>query len=230
MFSINKIEKRLDNEKILILVDGWGFNKYFYFLIKKFIPKCYGYIHYSYSDEILNQNPDNTKNNIKKLTSLIENDVNNLILIKPRLVYLYGQSLGGLFCLIVVDKIKTKKVMLVAPGCNLAEAFWLGEYTQEIKNKMIKESNMSLEKLKNDWQDISPDFYFKNNSLSSNFFIIMSKKDRAIPISNGKKFIDLLNDKNIMLKIKWSNLSHRSTLVKELIFIKNFRKWILDLY
>lgn len=228
MFKIEKSEKRLNNDKILILVDGWGFNKYLYFIIKKFIPRNYGYLHYSYSDEILDKDSVITKNNIIKLINLIEKDIEDLLSIKSRTLYLYGQSLGGLFCMIIADRIDIKKVMLIAPGFNLAESFWFGEYTQNIKKEMIKNSHITLEKLREEWKDISPDYYFKDKSLNSNFFIILSKKDKAIPISNGKKLIELLKEKNIPLKLSWSNFSHKLTLIKELILVKNFRKWISD--
>lgn len=201
MFKIEKSKKRLSCDKIVILVDGWGFNKYFYFFIKKFIPKDYGYIHYSYSDKILDKNATNTKNNILQLVESIEADINNLIHIKSRSLYLYGQSLGGLFCMIIADRIIIEKVMLVAPGYNLAECFWFGKYTQKIKRDMHKDSNMNLEKLKEEWKDISPDHYFKDRSLNSNFFIILSTMDKAIPIPNGKKLIEVFNKKNIIYNL-----------------------------
>lgn len=229
MFKIETASKRLNKDKILILVDGWGFNKYFYFIIKKFIPRDYGYIHYSYPDEILNKDPINTRNNIIQLIELIETDVNNLIFVKSRSIYLYGQSLGGLFCMILADRINIKKVMLVAPGCNLAESFWFGESTQNIKNEMIKNRHINLEELKEKWGDISPDYYFKDKSLNSKLFIILSTIDKSIPISNGKKLIELIKQKNIPFKLSWTDLSHNLTLLKELILIKNFRKWILDI-
>lgn len=229
MFKIHKYLKRLDRDNIVILIDGWGFNKYLYFIIKKFIPKNYGYIHYSYSNEILNGDPVEVRKDILQLLNQIETETNNLITIKPRFIYLYGQSLGGLFCMIIADRINIKKVMLIAPGCNLAESFWSGLYTKKIKNEMKKHNNVSLEKLKEEWRDISPDYYFKNKSLNSDFLIILSKIDKAIPISNGKKLIELFKEKNISFKLIWSYSSHKITLIKELIFMKNFKKWILDL-
>ncbi|ETB63960.1 TPA: hypothetical protein DIC38_01490 [Candidatus Nomurabacteria bacterium] len=227
MFKIEKTSKRLEKDKIIVLVDGWGFNKYFYFIIKRFIPKDYGYLHYSYTDKILDKDPINTKNNIIQLIELVETDINNLISVKPRYIYLYGQSLGGLFCMIIADKINIKKIMLIAPGCNLAESFWLGKYTQNLKNEMIKDHHTTLEELKEEWKDVSPDSYFKNKSLNSNFYIILSKQDKAIPISNGKKLINILEEKNINFKLSWSKFSHKLTLLKELICVKNFKKWIL---
>ena len=68
--------------------------------------------------------------------------------------------MGGLFCMIIADKIKVEKVKLIVPGYNLAEAFWKGVETQDLKNKMIKECGTTLPKLEKIWEKISPDYYF----------------------------------------------------------------------
>ncbi|MFA6257834.1 MAG: hypothetical protein WC671_02365 [Candidatus Paceibacterota bacterium] len=226
MIEISKISKRLDKEKIIILVDGWSSFENLYYLIRESIPNEYGYIQYAYPNKILCSDPIKTKENFIYLITAIQKDLKKLKEKKYRSFYLYGQSLGGLFCMIVSDKIDIKKVMLIVPGYNLAEAFWLGEHTQKLKNEMIKKHQTTLPELKKCWRIISPDHYFKNKSYNTEFNIILSKNDKVIPIANGKKLIKLLKEKNIKDHISWTHLSHELEAIKEAIFIKNFKNWV----
>jgi esterase/lipase len=226
MIKVSKIRKRLDKEKIIILVDGWRSFESLYYLIRESIPNKYGYIQYAYPNKILCPDPLKTKQNFLYLIKTITKDLENLNKKKPRSFYLYGQSLGGLFCMIISDKIKIKKVMLIVPGYNLAEAFWLGEHTQKLKNEMIKKHQTTLPKLKKCWKTISPDYYFKNKSHNTEFNIILSKNDKIIPIANGKKLIKLLKEKNIKEHISWTHLPHKLEAIKEALFIKNFKNWL----
>ncbi|MFA6354991.1 MAG: hypothetical protein WCW65_01020 [Candidatus Paceibacterota bacterium] len=228
MYKITKIKDRLHQEKIIVLIDGWSSYESLYFLIRKAIPKEYGYIQYAYPNKILCSDPIKTKDNFSHLINTIIKDLDSLKDKKQRYFYMYGQSLGGLFCMIISDKIKMEKVMLIVPGYNLAEAFWKGASTQELKNKMIKDYKTTLSKLKKIWKEISPDYYFKRKSHNTEFNIILSKNDKVIPISNGKKLINLLKDKNIKEHISWTHLPHQLEMLKEGIFINNFKKWISD--
>ena len=139
---------------------------------------------------------------------------------------MYGQSLGGLFCMIISDKMKIEKVKLIVPGYNLAEAFWKGESTQTLKNKMVEKYKTTLPELKKIWKEISPDYYFKNKSFNTEFNITLSKLDKLIPISNGKKLIKALKEKNIKEHISWTKLPHQLEMLKEGFFIDSFKNWV----
>ena len=228
MVKIKKIKSRLHSEKIIILVDGWSSYESLYFLMRESIPEEYGYIQYAYSDKILCPDPIKTKESFLNLINTLVGDINTLNKKKPRKFYMYGQSLGGLFCMIVADKVQIEKVKLIVPGYNLAEAFWLGKSTQEIKNAMIKRYNTTLLKLKKEWKKISPDNYFKNKSYNTEFNITLSINDVVIPISNGKKLIKLLKEENIKTHVSWTNLPHQLEMIKEGLFIDDFKKWVTN--
>jgi esterase/lipase len=226
MIKITEISNRLDKEKIVVLVDGWLSFESLYFLMRESLPKEFGYIQYAYPDKMLCPDPLKTKENILHLINTIVKDLNKLKRKKPRSFYLYGQSLGGLFCMIVSDKIKTEKVMLIVPGCNLAESFWQGESTQELKNKMVSKYKVTLPQLKKYWKEISPDYYFKKKSHETEFSLVLSRVDKVIPISNGKKLLKLLKEDNIKYTKSWTNLSHKFEILEEGIFMSHFKKWI----
>jgi hypothetical protein len=226
MVKISKIKKRLDKDKIIVLIDGWESFASRLYLLRESIPEEYGYIQYVYPEEILCENPLKTRENFLYLVRMIIKDLNNLKNKKSRSFYLYGQSLGGLFCMIISDMIKVEKVMLIVPGYNLAEAFWQGEGTQDLREAMVKKYKTTLSELEKDWKEISPDNYFKNKSRETEFSIIISKNDKVIPTSNGRRLLKLLKDENFNVHISWTTLPHIVECIKEGIFLDDFKKWI----
>lgn len=226
MYKITKIKDRLHQDKIVVMLDAWASNESLYFFMRESIPKDYGYIQYAYPDKILCPDPFKTKENFHHLINTIIKDLTDLKNKKPRYFYMYGQSMGCLFCMIVSDQIKVEKVKLVVPGYNLAESFWKGASTQELKNAMIQKYNITLSKLKEYWSDISPDSYFKNNNHNTEFYITLSTHDVVIPVSNGKKLIKFLKEENIKNHISWTHLPHKLEIIKEGLFIDNFKNWI----
>lgn len=210
-------------------MNGWDSVEPLLFFLRKSIPKEYGYVEYEYPNEILTSDPIKTRECFKYLIDTMKIDLKNMNDLKPRKFYFYGQSLGGLFCMIVSDEIKTEKEMLTVPGSNLAEAFWQGTGTYKIKEEMVEKHNITLEELKELWKDISPDYYFKKESLNTKFNIILSKNDTVIPTENGKKLLGILDSKNIKYDLHWTSLGHRMASIREPIFHKRFTNWLKNI-
>lgn len=129
--------------------------------------------------------------------------------------------------MIVSDKVDIKKAMLVVPGANLAESFWHGDKTRELKQEMEK-NGMSLKKLRNCWREISPDNYFKRKSLRAKFYIILSVNDKTIPIDNGRKLIALMKRRNIKFEILETFLPHKYACAKESLVTNNFYRCFME--
>jgi hypothetical protein len=220
---ISAEKNNLEKENIVVLIGAWQTPDFLYCLLKKSIPSEYGYIFNSYTQDILNADAQSTKQNFVQFIEQIMKDLNDLQKTKPRDFFLYGQSLGGLFCMITADKIDVKKVMLVVPGANIAEAFWNGTKTRRLKQKMEK-NGMTLDKLKDYWKEISPDYYFKNKSRQAKFYIVLSSKDKIIPSDNGRKLIEILKRERIEFELTETALSHEFAVIKESLLIGDFYK------
>lgn len=91
---------------------------------------------------------------------------------------------------------------------------------------MVQDHKITLSQLKKCWAEISPDSYFKNKGHNTEFYITLSKCDDVIPISNGKKLIKFLKEENIKAHLSWTELSHKMEIIKEGLFVDNFKKWI----
>jgi predicted esterase YcpF (UPF0227 family) len=224
--QIKKETKRINNNKIIILLPYWssyGTKKNSFDKIKENIPKEFGYISYFFTKDIINSNPLLTKKYFNRFLSQVIKDINK---VKTRKFYIYAQSLGGLFAMIISDKCDIKKCILINPGNNLAESFWNGTATTELKKEM-ENKGITLKKLKKIWNTISPDFYFKNKSKNTEFYIKLSKIDKIIPYKNGKKLIKLLKQNKINFKLHQNFLSHSFSLIYESIFPKTTLNFII---
>ena len=226
-----KIEKkRVEQENIIILIPYWssyGTKENFFDKIKKIIPPNFGYIYYYFTKDILNSDPFLTKEYFNQLLSKIEYDIQELKKSKKRTFFIYAQSLGGLFAMIISDKEDIKKCILINPGDNLSESFWYGTATQKLKIEMEKDG-ITLKKLKKIWETISPDFYFKEKARKTIFFIKLSAKDKIIPVKNGEKLIELFKLKKIEYILHKNFLSHPLSLLYESLYPRKTLSFLIN--
>jgi esterase/lipase len=224
MIRINK--KNVDQEDIVILIPPWKAPKNLFSKIKRTMPAHIGYIEYAYTDDMLQADPYVTKQNILELVSTINKDIEALNYSKKRNISLYGVSLGTLFCMIVADTVNVSKVRLVLPGANLAESVWCGRRTRYLKKRM-QGQGITVERLKNIWELVSPDYYFKHHSLSIPFSIVLSTHDYVIPTAQGRALIDILRAKKVRFEFVETSLYHIPTCLKDAWFTKKFYDWLL---
>jgi hypothetical protein len=218
--EIKKETKGTEKEKIVILIPYWssyGTKESSFDRIKKLIPPDFGYIYYYFTKDLLNSDPFLTKKYFNQFLSIISENIKKLKKSKKREFFIYAQSLGGLFAMIVSDREDIKKCILINPGDNLAESFWNGTATQVLKKQMTKKG-ITLTKLKKNWETISPDFYFKEKAKKTKFFIKLSMNDKIIPIKNGKSLIELLKSKKIKFNLYETLLPHQYSLLYECLF------------
>lgn len=197
------------------------------FAVKRKIPKDFGIIEFQYPKKILTTDAIETKNNFLDFIKHITKDLRKLNKIKKRNFYFIGHSLGGLFGMIIADKIDVKKMVLLVPGYNLAEAFWHSKSKQTTfcREQMIK-NGMTLKKLKELWKTISPDHYFHKKAIKSEYYIKLSKKDKVIPYKNGLELIKKLEKKKTHMILKTSYLPHTLTVVFYTIFPKEIIRFL----
>lgn len=223
--NIKKDSARLDKRKIIILLPFWAQNlsplvgkkENMLNKIKKLIPNDFGYIHYNYPTSLLNSNPSLTKKNFLAFMKTIERDISQAEKEEKKEIYFYAQSLGGLFAMILADKINVKKMVLICPGNTLTECFWNGLATKNLKEEMNM-SGITFNNLNKIWKPLSPDSYFKSKARNTEYYIKLAKKDICIPYKNGLDLVRLLKKKNINYTLKQENLTHPITLLKECLF------------
>jgi len=146
---------------------------------------------------------------------------------RKRDFYLYAQSIGGDFGMLIADKIEVKRVVLIAPGNNLAESFWESDSTSFLKKSLIRKG-VNLNYLKKYWEEISADYSFKKKAKKTKFYVKLTKNDTCIPYKNGLKLLSLMRKKKVNYKLKTGFLSHPLFLLKECIFPRDSIGWLLE--
>lgn len=199
--KVIKHSERLDQEKIIIIINAWSKSRWVYKLIARGISKNFGYMQYFLPMNILTADVDLTREKFHLFVQKVMNDIQELTAKKEREIYVVGQSLGTNLAMMLVDQINVKKVVLTVPGVNLPEALWAGVSTQFIRRKMEKQG-IDLIQLKKRWADISPDYYFKKFGLKPEYLIRLSKIDRTIPYTNGLRLVELMKSKKIKVKVE----------------------------
>ncbi len=225
--KFKKSTARLNKKDIIILLPGWEAPNYIFNRIKRDIPKSHGYIHYEYPSKILNSDPLLTREYFFSFIYKITEDLEKLKKKKPRNFYIYAQSLGSDFAVIVADKIKIKKIVLILPGDNLAEAFWKGIKTRPLRKTMQK-NGIDLKKLKEEWAPISPDSFISKNIKTPEYFVVISKKDQIIPYKNEKNVLKIFRKNKIKFHSKVSHLRHIPTIIMESLFPGDALEFLLD--
>ncbi len=214
-------KERLNKKDIILLIDCWMAPSLLYFNLDRSIPKKFGYIHFHYSGDILTNDPKLTKKNCLKFQKEIEKNVEKL---NKKNLFIYAQSLGSIFAFMLTKKYDVKKVILIVPGDNLAESFWKGKLTQNLKNSMSKKGN-TLNELKKHWETISPDYNIVKNQ-KTEYLIELSTIDKVIPYKQGERLVSLLEENNIKYKVlKDRKHTHIFKTVYETLFPKNIFKY-----
>jgi len=204
---ITKDTARLDKKDIIILIPPWRAPKIIFREFKKHIPKDFGYVDYHHSADIVNSDPHKTKVNVLRYIDTVIAKLKTLNKKKKRNFYIYAESLGVAFAMVMASKILMKKIVLIAPGANLAECFWDGVMTQHLKKEMEK-NGMTRDKLVELWKPISPDEYLKGKSLKPKYHLKLARKDITVPYKNGLKLIRLFRKHNVNFSYEVTEVHH----------------------
>lgn len=161
-------------------------------LRKRVIKKGFSCLDYHFPKGILSPDARATRKNILETKKVIMKDV---IRYKKeyrfRKIAVVGTSLGVVPALLASNGNKdVNKIVLVVPGYNLAEALWTGIATKRLKNKFQKEG-INLRKLKKIWGDLNLSDNI-NKLKGKEIFVYISRADKVIDYSQGKKFLSAL--------------------------------------
>jgi hypothetical protein len=131
-------------------------------------------------------------------------------------VQVIGLSIGCIEAVMVsVHNPHVAKVVLVAPGCDLAESMWHGLKTQNIR-QLFEDKGITLEFLKEAWRDLAPERDFEGLK-GKEVELYISKYDVNIPYRFGKRLADQMKAYGITTHVYENKyLGHYLTVLKYL--------------
>jgi predicted esterase len=189
-----------NSKKCVIVFHGWGGNSIYFRLALKPLFKKYFFIFYDFSPDILTSHPEDLLENFRRLRQDAALLIKKLKKENYQEFYLFGTSIGAHIAMYLSNYIpEVRKVILNMIGSSCSEAVWYGMATRKIKKEM-QERGITLEKLKELWQEIEP----KNNipkRRNIQYLIFISKKEKVIPFWLCQEFIEKLEKENAIIYI-----------------------------
>lgn len=192
--------ERPEKKNILVLLSPWTSQKHIFHDVTRKIPEDFGYVYYHYTKDVITDDAKRTRDLIRAVRDKIIHDMKSLREIKERNFYVYAESLGTGFALMICDKVKIEKVVLVTAGYDMAECFWKGRFTQYYKKKM-EENGMTLKKLKQMWKEFSAKKHLEKHAKNTKFLIKLAKNDHTLPFEQGLKLVKEMEKRNIEFEL-----------------------------
>jgi pimeloyl-ACP methyl ester carboxylesterase len=203
MLNIKKKFTYAKNSKeLFIIFPPWTGRFYLNTLLRKYISrKNCSVLEYEFPKQILSANWKKVLENFLFIKQQTLSDVSAL---KQKYEFerinVIGISLGCInACMIANNNIDVKKLHLILPGHCLAESLWEGESTQEIRDDL--DDNYNLSNLKEYWRDLAPENNIDNLKIDD-ISVFLSEADKSIPFDHGKRFLEQLQSYNYPIEYK----------------------------
>ena len=226
---LTKRYSRLENEKIFVMIGGWGVPKWIFKFVKNNFPKDWGYLEYHYDKHKICSKPSEIKSKFLNIIEVMKSDLINLNKIRERKFYIYTVSLGNIFGLILADYIKVEKMAMVVPICNLARIFWKRNKKDTIGVKAyFNKIEPDLAKLKENWKELSLKNWFTNNSTKTKFLLRLSKDDIYLSSDDKINILGVLKRKKVNFIYEQKFLSHKLTGMFDAIFPGRIIKFFME--
>lgn len=185
-----------NNKKVVFIIAGWYMKLWSIWPVAKILEKNgYYCICYTYEYSVFSTNIPKTIHNIH----LIKNDILKTINQLKKKGYtnfsIASVSLGGVINMLVANESKdVKKIIFNTGGADIALNVWTSSTTRGKFKEEIISQGYTLESLREAWQSINPLDNMENLN-DRKFLVYLSKKDKAIPFSNGMKVVYELQKK-----------------------------------
>jgi hypothetical protein len=203
MLNINKKFTHIKNSKeLFVIFPPWTGKFYLNTFLRKSIAKrnC-SVLEYEFPRAILSAN---WKQVLSNFLFIKQSTLSEIDLLKQKhgfeKVNIIGVSLGCInACMIANNNFDIKKLYLILPGHCLAESLWEGESTQELRDEL--DNNHNLSDLKQYWRDLAPENNIDNLKVDK-ISVFLSEADKSIPFDHGKRFLGQLQSYNYSIEYK----------------------------
>ncbi|MFH1207465.1 MAG: hypothetical protein V1668_02555 [Patescibacteria group bacterium] len=179
------------SKKVYIILDPWHINPaLFYFVERKIKKSRASYIHYSFAPDILTADPELTRQRFETFSRQIRDELEEFSKLNAiNHITIIGVSLSCVTAsLIASDNPLVTELIMVVPGYSLADSMWNGLRTRNVRVAM-EARGIRLVELQKQWKKLAPEYYLtqlKDKKLK----IIISRTDRIIPASFGKRYAE----------------------------------------
>ncbi len=175
---------------LCVLVPPWKAGADYYKMVRKRISDAgYSCLEYKISSSLLSPDYKYTRDSFREVVRDVRADIEKMVTEHSfEKVQVIGVSIGCIgAAMIAGHNPHVSKLVLVAPGNDLAESMWYGLKTQNVR-KLFEKQGITLPFLKDAWHDLAPENNFTGLK-GKEIEIYISKSDINIPYRFGKKLV-----------------------------------------
>ncbi len=176
---------------LCVLVPPWKAEADYYKLVRKRVFEAgYSCLEYKIASSLLSPDYEYTRNAFKEVISRVRSGIEGMVQQHAfKEVQVIGVSIGCIEAAMIANhNSHVTKLVLVAPGSDLAESMWYGLKTQNVRH-LFEEQGITLDFLKEAWYDLAPEHNF-DGLKGKEIEIYISKCDVNIPYRFGRKLAD----------------------------------------
>lgn len=227
-FEITKFQnnKKL-SDKVFLVFPHWGSSPYPHLLLKWCVPNTCTIL-YHYSDALLSDDLEKTKEYFTYFEQKVMADTDQVLRNRKRQFFIYGMSLGTVMAArtanLLAEENADVSVVLNLSGASFPFAVWNGEVTRDIR-RTLEARGKTLRDLETVWGHLSParnlDSLRRCKILS-----FLSLHDEIICPENVCELDNIL--KSFPLAVTYFNrwLHHKNSGIKNLLRIHLVRKFL----
>ena len=180
-----------DSRVLCVLIPPWKADADYYKLVRNRIFKAgYSCLEYKIASSLLSPDHEYTRNSFKEVVASIRLGIESMVSQHAfSQVQVIGVSIGCIEATMIANhNPHVTKLVLVAPGSDLAESMWYGIKTQNVR-RLFEKQGITLPFLKEAWHDLAPENNL-DGMKGKEIEIYISKYDVNIPYRLGKKLVD----------------------------------------
>ncbi len=176
---------------LCVLIPPWKVEADFFKLVRKRIYEAgYSCLEYKIASALLSPDYRYTHDAFKEVIDHVRLDIDKMVHQHGyKQVQVIGISIGCVEAAMIANNNDyVTRLVLVAPGCDLAQSMWYGLKTQNIR-RLFEKQGITLEFLKEAWRDLAPENNFQGLK-GKEIEIHLSKYDVNIPYRFGKRLVE----------------------------------------
>ncbi len=207
------------SQVLCVLMPPWKAGADYYKFVRKRTYKAgYSCLEYKIVSSLLSPDYEYTRNAFKEVVDHVKIDIDRMVhQYSFKKVQVIGASIGCIEAAMIANhNPHVTKLVLVAPGNDLAEPMWYGLKTQNVR-RLFEEQGITLPFLKETWRDLAPEQNF-NGLKGKEIEIYISKCDINIPYRFGKRLVDQMVAQGLNPHVNENKyLGHYLTVLKYLL-------------
>lgn len=176
---------------LCVLIPPWKVEGDFFKMVRKRAYEAgYSCLEYNIESALLSPDYKYTHDAFKEVIDRVRLDIDNMVDQHGfKQVQVIGISIGCVEAAMIANhNDHVTRLVLVAPGCDLAQSMWYGLKTQNIR-QLFEKQGITLDFLIEAWKDLAPENNFQGLK-GKEVEIYLSKYDVNIPYRFGKRLVD----------------------------------------